>query len=101
MSITYTIGAVHDKLALLRAIAQGYQITLAEDGCAQVTSPEGNVYFIYNFECDCPDKRLRGGLHQGRCKHEIWISQMTPCPKRQPKTQSPREKFSGAFEHTF
>lgn len=80
MSITYKIGAVHDKLALVRAIAQGYHITLAEDGCAEVTSPEGNVYFIYNFECDCPDKLLRGGLHEGRCKHEIWISQMAPCP---------------------
>ncbi len=79
MSMTYTIGAVHDKLALIHAIAQGYQIALAEDGCAEVTSPEGNIYFIYNFECDCPDKQLRGGLHQGRCKHEVWVSQITPC----------------------
>lgn len=80
MPITFQVGAVNDKLALARAIAQGYQIALAEDGCAKVTSPEDNVYFIYNFECDCPDKLLRGGLHEGQCKHEIWISQMTPCP---------------------
>lgn len=79
MYIPYTIGAVHDKLALIYAIAQGYQVTLAEDGCAEITSPEGNTYFIYHFECDCPDKMLRGGLHQGHCKHEIWIAQMTPC----------------------
>lgn len=80
MPITYTIGAVNDKLALIHAIAQGYQIALAEDGCAQITSPEGNTYFIYNFECDCPDSMLRGGIHQGHCKHEIWIAQMAPCP---------------------
>lgn len=79
VSITYTIGAVDDKLALAQDIARGYQITLAEDGCAEVTSPEGLVYFIYDFECDCPDKLYRSGVYEGQCKHEVWVSQMTPC----------------------
>lgn len=77
--IPFQVGAVNDKLALANAIARGYHIALAEDGCAEITSPEGNIYFVHNFECDCPNKLLRGGIHQGQCKHEIWVTQMTPC----------------------
>ena len=79
MSVIYTIGAVDDKLALAQAIARGYHLTLAEDGCAEITSPEGQIYFVYDFECDCPDKLYRSGVHEGQCKHEVWVSQMTPC----------------------
>ena len=44
-----------------------------------VTNPAGVTYYVYNVECDCPDKLARGGSYQGRCKHELWIGQLRPC----------------------
>ena len=63
------------------AIAQGYRITLDSDGEAVVVNLDGQAYYILNFECDCPDKRVRGGSYQGHCKHEEWIAQIRPCKK--------------------
>ena len=60
-------------------MAKGYRITLDSDGNAEIVNPDGRAYYVQNFECDCPDKRRRGGSYHGRCKHEGWIGQMRPC----------------------
>lgn len=78
-NIRTSMGDVNEKLSIAHAMAQGYRILLDGDGEAEVLSPEKEAYYITNFECNCPDKRCRGGSHKGHCKHEIWLSQIRPC----------------------
>lgn len=75
----FAVGDPEAKLSLAYAKDKGYILVLAGDGEAEVTNAEGRSYYIQKFECDCPDKRARGGSYSGRCKHEIWIGQMRPC----------------------
>ena len=70
------------KLSLRESLRRGYQISPAGDGEATIHNPSnGATYTVAGFECDCPDKTHRGGSHKGHCKHEIWVSQMRPCPQ--------------------
>ena len=70
------------KLSLRENLRRGYQISPAGDGEATIHNPNsGATYTISNFECDCPDKTKRNGSHDGHCKHEVWVSQMRPCPR--------------------
>lgn len=78
-NIATPIGDVNEKLSIAFAVEQGYRILLGGDGEAEISSPCGKTYYVSDFECDCPDKRQRGGSHRGRCKHEIWVSQLRPC----------------------
>ena len=73
------VGDKEAKLSIAYAMAQGYRLTLDGDGDAEVVNPDGRSYYVQNFECDCTDKRIRGGSYHGRCKHEGWIAQMRPC----------------------
>ena len=73
------VGDKEAKLSIAHAMAQGYRLTLDGDGNAEIVNPDGKSYYVQNFECDCPDKRIRGGSYHGRCKHEGWIGQMRPC----------------------
>ena len=75
----FVVGDEEAKLSIAHAMAKGYRITLDGDGNAEVINPDGRAYYVQNFECDCPDKRRRGGSYHGRCKHEGWIGQMRPC----------------------
>ena len=75
----FVVGDKEAKLSIAHAMAKGYRITLDGDGNAEVINPDGRAYYVQNFECDCPDKRRRGGSYHGRCKHEGWIEQMRPC----------------------
>ena len=78
-NIETLIGDVNEKLSIAFALEHGYKVVLDGDGEAMVTSPKGEIYYISNFECGCPDKLCRGGSHSGHCKHEVWISQLRPC----------------------
>ncbi|MXY99248.1 hypothetical protein F4Y93_00870 [Candidatus Poribacteria bacterium] len=78
-SALFVVGDEEAKLSIAHAMAKGYRITLDGDGNAEVINPDGRAYYVQNFECDCPDKRRRGGSYHGRCKHEGWIGQMRPC----------------------
>ena len=75
----FAVGDKEAKLSIAHAMAMGYRITLDGDGEAEVVNPDGRSYYVQNFECDCPDKRHRGGSYHGSCKHEGWIGQMRPC----------------------
>ena len=75
----FVVGDKEAKLSIAHAMAQGYRMTLDGDGNAEIVNPDGKSYYVQNFECDCPDKRIRGGSYHGRCKHEGWIGQMRPC----------------------
>jgi len=74
------VGSKENKLAIAHAIAKGYRFILGQDGEGQIFSPDGSVYFISQFICDCPDKVYREGSYEGACKHELWIFQLLPCP---------------------
>ena len=78
-SALFVVGDEETKLSIAHAMAKGYRITLDGDGNAEIVNPDGRSYYVQNFECDCPDKRIRGGSYHGRCKHEGWIGQMRPC----------------------
>ena len=78
-SALFVVGDEEAKLSIAHAMAMGYRITLDGDGNAEVVNPDSRAYYVQNFECDCPDKRIRGGSYHGRCKHEGWIGQMRPC----------------------
>ena len=78
-SSLFVVGDKEAKLSIAHAMAKGYRITLDGDGNAEVVNPDSRAYYVQNFECDCPDKRMRGGSHHGRCKHEGWVGQMRPC----------------------
>jgi len=78
-NIATPIGNVNEKLSIAHAMQQGYRILLDGDGEAEITSPAGETYYIANFDCNCPDKLCRGGSYKGRCKHELWLSQLRPC----------------------
>ena len=75
----FVVGDKEAKLSIAHAMAKGYRITLDNDGNAEVINPDDRAYYVQNFECDCPDKRRRGGSYHGSCKHEGWIGQMRPC----------------------
>ncbi len=75
----FVVGDKEAKLSIAHAMAKGYRITFDGDGNAEVVNPDSRAYYVQNFECDCPDKRIRGGSYHGRCKHEGWIGQMRPC----------------------
>ncbi|MDE2724337.1 MAG: hypothetical protein OXI59_13270, partial [Gemmatimonadota bacterium] len=75
----FVVGDKEAKLSIAHAMAKGYRITLDSDGNAEVINPDDRAYYVQNFECDCPDKRRRGGSYHGSCKHEGWIGQMRPC----------------------
>ena len=75
----FVVGDKEAKLSIAHAMAKGYCITLDGDGNAEIVNPDSRAYYVQNFECDCPDKRIRGGSYHGRCKHEGWIGQMRPC----------------------
>ena len=70
-NIRTLIGDVNEKLSIAYAMKQGYRILLDGDGEAEVLSPSQETYYITHFECNCPDKRCRGGSHKNRCKHEV------------------------------
>ena len=78
-SALFVVGDKEAKLSIAHAMAKGYRITLDGDGNAEIINPDDRSYYVQNFECDCPDKRIRGGSYHGRCKHEGWIGQMRPC----------------------
>ena len=78
-SSLFVVGDKEAKLSIAHAMAMGYRITLDGDGNAEIVNPDSRAYYVQNFECDCPDKRMRGGSYHGRCKHEGWIGQMRPC----------------------
>ena len=78
-SALFVVGDEEAKLSIAHAMAKGYRITLDSDGNAEVINPDDRAYYVQNFECDCPDKRRRGGSYHGSCKHEGWIGQMRPC----------------------
>lgn len=64
--------------SLAAALRAKYRISPAGDGEGTVFNPSNNkTYTVSNFECDCPASTYRKGEH---CKHEIWLSQMRPCP---------------------
>ena len=65
------------KASLTTALREGYHISPAGDGEAEIRNTTGTTYTISNFQCDCPAKAYGKG---GHCKHEIWLSQMRPCP---------------------
>ena len=70
----------HTRYSLGAFLRNGYQIDLRDDGNATVTKPDGTVYTINNFVCDCPNKQARGGgSYFGRCKHELALAQIYPC----------------------
>ncbi|PIR83890.1 hypothetical protein COU18_01905 [Candidatus Kaiserbacteria bacterium CG10_big_fil_rev_8_21_14_0_10_51_14] len=78
-NIRTPIGDVNEKLSIAHAMEQGYRILVDGDGEAEIATPAGETYYIAGFECNCPDKLIRGGSHRGHCKHEIWLSQLRPC----------------------
>ena len=70
-------GIVGDEItdrpqSLANALIEGYIVNMYDNGCASFQSPQGKMYFIDNFHCDCPDKIYNGGSYQGKCKHELW-----------------------------
>ena len=75
----FIVGDAEAKLSIASAMKRGYRFVLGGDGEAAVTNPDGKTYHIHRFICDCPDKLGRGGSYTGRCKHEVWISQIRPC----------------------
>lgn len=75
-----TLGSQDNKLSVANAIALGYRFVLGQDGEAQIHSPDGEVYYITGFCCECPDKIYREGSYDGNCKHEVWVYQVMPCP---------------------
>jgi len=75
----FVVGDAEAKLSIASAMKLGYRFVLGGDGDAAVTNPDGRTYHIHRFLCDCPDKLGRGGSYTGRCKHEVWISQIRPC----------------------
>lgn len=77
--ITVSLGDVNDRLSVAYAQAHGYQFRLIGDGDAEITDSGGTVYRVQNFACDCLDKFVNGGSHNGRCAHEIWLAQLYPC----------------------
>ena len=65
------------EASLSTALRKGYHISPAGDGEATFHNPNnGNTYTISNFQCDCPASTYG----KGNCKHEVWLSQMRPCP---------------------
>ncbi len=77
--VTFRIGDASDRLSFAHAANRGYRFRLEDDGSCCVIKPIGSAYYIHGFECDCPDKMCRGGSYSGHCKHEIWVSQLSPC----------------------
>ena len=73
------------KTSIAFAFDQGYTFTPDGDGSACVTTPDGEHYHIYNWECDCPDAICRmGGSYElpdkrQMCKHVLWLAQLYPC----------------------
>ena len=74
-----------EKTSISHAFDRGYTLTPDGDGNAEVLTPEGNVYHIHDWQCDCSDALGRDGgsydLSDGRkvCKHVLWLYQLYPC----------------------
>lgn len=56
------------------AYEQGYCFLLKNDGVAEVIAPDGIVFNVSNFYCECGDH-----IYQSYCLHALWVRQLRPC----------------------
>ena len=72
----WEIGKIADKNSLAHCLNAGYWIEWFADGYADVHRPDGQIYQVRRWECDCI-----AGQHQKTCKHLWWVSQLLGCLK--------------------
>ena len=69
-------GCINDKNALAAALGRGYWLEWFADGYADVHKPDGHIYQVRRWKCDC----IAAGYDK-TCKHVLWVGQLLGCCK--------------------
>ena len=72
--VPWEVGKIGSINSLASALNGGYYIEWFADGYADVHKPDGDIYQVRRWSCDCP-----AGEHDKTCKHVLWVSQLLGC----------------------